>query len=250
MTLPHASADWDQLAALYAYASTPGAAYDGGTSRGGNCVLAPQPSSCHTNVLVGSTWLSVEASSSADGAVTEPRFHAFVQQLIPAVAKADASAPAFPAARTVECASDPYQSALAESFAIPSATSMGVEETFRIEAAALSLKRLNICQYQPSNDGTGGYLGTLSVLPSASRSYATYSRLVSAGAAPAERIELTRGTQKLAALRWSATEDNVVRTYVDVLVDGSWIQFTAAGPGPQPDDVTAYAQWVVANIAL
>jgi len=245
--LPHASAEWDKLAAIYTHASTPGASYDGGTSRGGSCTM-DRPPSCSTNVLVGSSWLAVDASSSVPGAITEPRFHEFVQHLIPAVADADISAPPPPQAKPLACSSDAYQTALAGAYGIPHATSMGVEETFRIEGAATWGERLTLCHYQPSNDGSGGYLGTLSVLPSASRSYAIYTRLVSSGSDPAEKIQLTQGSKKVEALRRSATADTPVRIYVDTLVDGNWIQFTAAAPYAQPDKAAAFAQWVVENL--
>ena len=251
--LPNAAAVWDKTAKAYAYRneSTVGAPYGPYVSRGGDCVT----DECNTNVLVGSTWLSVKAVAPSIGPTSQGTFHEFVQALIPRVEAFDAEETANPTqmygSAPLPCASDAYTSGLAASFGIPAAGSRGVEEQFRIEAGALfsnlePAHGMTLCQYLPSDDGSGGDLGALSVLPNSSALFDQYTESLASAKIATDLVPLTSGSHQLTGIGHEI--GGYYRYYVvDVLVDGDWIEYLGGGASDAhlAEHTAAFVQWVI-----
>ncbi|OJX72456.1 hypothetical protein [Leifsonia sp. 71-9] len=244
--LPHAAAAWTTLAAAYPNAATPGADYDGGVSLGGDCTLTPTVI-CRTNVLVGEAWLAVELTAAAAPGLTEAGFHDIVQRALPSVAAAVAKAPSpVPAAKAFDCADPGLRAELQQTFALPAVTSMGTEPTFRIADAVIVAPGATLCAFQPNEDGSGGYLGSLSVLPGTAAAYEQLRAAVLAQDPSAHSEMMTVKGEQVPALVWGVTADDTAFTSVDAMIGTRWVEFRST----DPDDSRSLAivQWVAATL--
>lgn len=222
--LPHAGATWARLAEIYPDSATPGADYDGGVSLGGDCTLTPTVW-CRTNVLAGDAWLAVDLSAKAVPGLTESGFHDAVQRMLPTVTAAVASRPVPPAGQALDCNADDLRTELQTAFDRPAVTSMGVEESFRIDAAVLLTGGTTICQFQPNDDGSGGYLGSLSVLRDGAAAYETLRSAVLRDHPDAQGATITVGGDTVPALVWNGTTEGMPFGAAEALVGTAWIEF-------------------------
>lgn len=250
--LPRAAASWERLAAQYPESAAMGAHYDGGESRGGDCAPATGApgSSCRTNVLVGGSWLAVQAVSGTS-AIDEKAFHALVQSFLPTVAAIDARTPtAAPTAsgRPLSCGSADWLKAVASAFGPKTVTTLDPGESFGMPTALLGVPGATTCAYSSGGDGGSGHLGTVSVLRGASDAYATYHAAVvdSDSDASGGTIEV-RGSPLATLVRTtSASGSTPAETVVDALVGDTWIQYAAqAGSG---DEAASMVQWVAGRL--
>lgn len=243
--LPHAGSAWTTLSEAYPNVATPGADYDGGVSLGGDCALTPTVS-CRTNVLVGDAWLFVSVEAATVPGLTEAAFHDVVQRMLPAVASAVAAAPPPAAGTPVDCGAADLRAELQRAFALPAVTPLGAEPTFRIGDAVLLAPGATLCHFQPGDDGTGGYLGSLSVLPGTA---AVYEQLRAAVLAqdPSARSDLMTVTgSQVPALVWSGTVEGTPFVSVDAMVGSRWVEFQST----DLDDTRSLAvvQWIAATL--
>ncbi|MFE4950433.1 hypothetical protein ACFQ9V_10035 [Leifsonia sp. NPDC056665] len=245
--LPHAADSWAGLADAYAHAAAPGAAYAGGESRGGDCVVFEGGGmSCHTNVLVGEAWLAVEVSSVSAQGATEASFHDAVQRMLPAVAEAAASAPAAATGPVPACGADDLRRQQEQAFGRPAITNMGVEETFRIEAAVLQAGATGLCEFQPSADGSGGWFSDASVLRRASNVFEAHTAAARAVDPAATTRTITVGGRSIPVLLWHRTFDITPLTTADALIDGAWLQYRTVDPND--DGAVAMMAWLAGRI--
>ena len=249
--LPHAQDAWTKLAENYPAAAANGADYDGGVSRGGSCstpTTTSPGSECRTNVLVGSSWLEVRAGAS-DVPIAESDFHAFVQGMLPAAARFDASVPVVTAPAPLACADPEWLAELKSVFGLSAVSSLGSEGSFDLRTAAHLDGAAMSCAYQPSEDGSGGLLGTLSVLRNSAGSYATYRHAaISTGgsAAGVHSGSITAAGQTVPTVVRTEQDGSTSTTVVDALVGTTWIQFAAADA--DEDTVAAYVTWVASRL--
>lgn len=260
--LPRAAASWERLAAQYPESAAMGAHYDGGESRGGDCAPATgvqatgapatgvQGSSCRTNVLVGGSWLAVQAVS-ATSVIDEKAFHALVQTFLPPVAAIDArnATPAPTAAgQPLSCGAADWLKAVAAAFGPKSVTTLEPGESFGVPTALLDVPGTTTCAYSSGGDGSSGYLGTVSVLRGAADAYATYHAAVVDSDSDASGGTIQAGGATVATLvrTTSASGSTPAQTVVDALVGDTWIQYAAqAGSG---DEAASVIQWVAGRL--
>lgn len=245
--LPHAAAAWKTLSEANPTVATPGADYDGGVSLGGNCALAPMVS-CLTNVLVADAWLSVVLDTSAPG-LTEAGFHDAVQRMLPPVTAAVAKAPTPQAGPPLDCAAADMRAELQRAFALPGATTLAIEPTFRIADGVILAPGVTLCQFQPTDDsgtGTGTYLGALSVLPGTAAAYEQLRAAVLAQDPSARSELMTVKGDQVPALVWSGTVEGTSFASVDAMIGSRWVEFQST----DPDDTRSLAivQWVAAKL--
>lgn len=221
--LPHAAEAWAHLAASFPDAATPGADYDGGVSLGGDCTLTPTVW-CRTNVLVADAWLAVSLKAESAPGLTEAGFHDIVQRMLPAVGTAAATAPAPPSGTAIDCAADDVRAEVQRVFDRPAVTSMAVDLGFGLGSGVLLMPGTTLCPFQP-DDGTGGYLGSLSVLPRAEAVYQQFRAAVLAQDSGAHSETITVKGEQLPALVWSGTVEGTAFASVDALVGSRWVQF-------------------------
>ena len=245
--LPHAAAAWKTLSEANPTVATPGADYDGGVSLGGDCTLAPTIS-CRTNVLVADAWLSVVLDTSAPG-LTEAGFHDVVQRMLPPVTAAVAKAPTPHAGAPLDCAAADLRAELQRAFALPGATTLAIEPTFRIADGVILAPGVTLCQFQPTDDsgtGSGTYLGALSVLPGTAAAYEQLRAAVLAQDPSARSELMTVKGEQVPALVWSGTVEGTSFASVDAMIGSRWVEFQST----DPDDTRSLAivQWVAANL--
>lgn len=238
--LPHAGATWARLAELYPNTATPGADYDGGVSLGGDCTLTPTVW-CRTNVLAGDAWLAVDLTAKAVPGLTEAGFHDAVQRMLPPVTAAVASRPAPATGEPLDCNADDLRQKLQTTFDRAAVTSMGVEERFRIDAAVLLTGGTTVCQFQPNDDGSGGYLGSLSVLRDGAATYETFRSAVLRDHPDAQGTTITVGGDTVPALVWNGTADGIPFGAAEAVVGSAWIEFRSIDT--DADRSLALVQW-------
>lgn len=250
--LPRAAAIWQRLTVEYPDSAAMGAHYDGGVSRGGDCTKAAggPGSACHTNVLVGGSWLAVDAVSGTS-TIDEKSFHALVQSFLPAVAAFDART-ATPAPSStpqpLPCGSAEWLTAVAGAFGSKSVATLEPGESFGMPTALLDVPGAVTCAYRTGGDGAPSYLGTLSVLSDAADAYATYHAAVVDHDPDASGGTIEAGGAQVATLvrTTSASGSTPAVTVVDALVGDSWIQFAGqAGSDPEAESMI---QWVAARL--
>lgn len=243
--LPHATKAWTALAG--SHGSTPGAAYEGGESRGGDCDFTTS-SSCQTNVLVAEAWLAVEVSAGAGAGFTEQVFHDIVQRMLPVTAKAVAGAPLLPAMKDIDCENADLLQHMKSALDLQSVANGGIEVMFRIDDAPLFIDRLSVCQFQ-SDDVEGlGHLGSVSVLHGATAEYAVERSAVIAANPTASGATIKVKDQAVPALVWSATSGGVTEGVADALVRDTWVQFR--GNGQDPQACADVVEWVANHLAM
>ncbi|WP_431277898.1 hypothetical protein [Leifsonia poae] len=228
--LPHAKAAWTELRPA---SGASGAAYTGGESYGGSCGGGV----CHTDVLVGEWWLSADASSS-NASLTERGFHNEVQKAVTALGTLPV-----PPAESVHnpiadaCGSDAYTAAVKQSFAVPEASSFGRETQFGIGSAIQLATASGGCNYQPSNDGSGGSLMSAFVIPDAKALFAEFAQL----AGQSTSTEFGRTTM-------NDNADTATSEYY-ALVGNDWVTIYAQ---PEPDSEShskTFIDWLRATYA-
>jgi hypothetical protein len=258
--LPRAAASWQRLADQYPDSAAMGAHYDGGESRGGDCAVVPGRSggTCHTNVLVGASWLQVDAVSGTS-AIDEKAFHALVQSFLPAAAAVDARkttpaptatlAPtATPAPQSSQCGGADWLTAVAAAFGPRSVTTLEPAGSFGVATALLDAPGVTACAYRTGGDGDPVYLGTVSVLRDAADAYATYHAAVVDHDADASGGTIDAGGRQIATLirTTSASGSTPAETVVDALVGDTWIQYAAQAGSD--DEAAAMVQWVAGRL--
>jgi hypothetical protein len=242
--LPHATKAWAVLSGEHG--STPGAPYEGGESRGGDCDFTTS-SFCQTNVLVAEAWLAVEVSAGAGAGFTEQVFHDIVQRMLPVTANAVAGAPLLPAMKDIGCEDADLLAHMKSALGLQSVTNGGVEVMFRIDDAPLFIDRLSICQFQ-SDDVEGlGHLGSVSVLHGAADEYAVERSAVLAANPTASGATIKVKDHAVSALVWSAS-GGVTEGVADALVGDTWVQFR--GNGEDPQACADVVEWVANHLAV
>ncbi|MFF1878471.1 hypothetical protein [Leifsonia sp. NPDC058230] len=229
--LPHAQAAW---AELRPEGGAPGAAYVGGESFGGSCA----DGTCHTDVLAGNWWLSADASS-AKGVMTERAFHDQVQKAVTALlALPEPAAVSVHNAIVDACVSDEYAAAVTQSFDVPQASFMGREYQFGMASAVWYATVTGGCAFQPSLDGSGGFLMSAWVVPDAKRTFGEFARL--AGQKPTV-TEFNRVTG-------NDNSDNLSNEFY-ALVGNDWVTIFSY---PSPDaerQSREFVEWLRATYA-
>ncbi|MCI0156309.1 hypothetical protein KNO15_06325 [Leifsonia shinshuensis] len=250
--LPRATAIWQRLTDQYPESAAMGAHYDGGESRGGECATAPggRGSRCHTNVLVGASWLAVDAVSGTS-VIDEKAFHALVQTFLPAAAAVDArSATPGPTAspRPLPCGGADWLNPVAGAFGPQTVTTLEPGESFGLATALLDVPGSVTCAYRTGGDGASGYLGTVSVLRDAADAYATYHSVVVDRDPDASGGTIESGGKQFATLvrTTAASGSTPAETVVDALVGDAWIQFAAQAGSD--DQAAAVVQWVAGRL--
>lgn len=250
--LPRAAPIWQRLADQYPDSAAMGAHYDGGESRGGDCAAAPggRGGSCHTNVLVGGSWLAVDAVSGTS-TIDEKAFHALVQSFVPTAAAVDARASTpFPTAAPAQsaCGDAEWLKAVAATFGPQTVTTLDPGESFGIFTALLDLPGSTTCAYRTGGDSDSAYLGTVSVLRGAADAYAAYHSAVVDDDPDASGGTIDSGGKQYATLlrTTSASGSTPAQTVVDALVGDVWIQFAAQAGSD--DEATSMVQWVAGRL--
>lgn len=251
--LPRATASWQRLAQLYPEAAANGAHYDGGESRGGDCGHAASGagSSCHTNVLVGGSWLAVDAVSTTS-TIDETAFHALVQSFVPTVATIDArsamAAPMPAPAKTLSCSDPAWLKAVAGVYGPPSVATLDTAQSFGVQSALLDVPGAAVCAYRASGDAGSSLIGTVSVVRDAATAYASYRGLVVDRDADASGSTLQVGGTEVAALvrHTDAVGSTPAETVVDALVGDAWIQFAAVSGSA--DEASSVVEWVAGRL--
>ncbi|MFE4467283.1 hypothetical protein ACFRFH_00590 [Leifsonia sp. NPDC056824] len=245
--LPRATANWQWQAQQYAQTAATGAHYDGGESRGGDCGPATSGgSTCHTNVLVGSSWLAVDAVSSTS-TIDEKAFHALVQSFVPTVAAIDARAATPAPVKPLSCADAAWLKAVAGSYGAASVAVLAPAATFGLPNALLADPRVTVCAYR-AGTGDSSLIGTVSVLRGASAAFATYHGLVVGRDPDASGGTIKLGSTELATLvrHTDASGSTPAETVVDALVGDAWIQFAAVSGSD--DQAASVVGWVAGRL--
>jgi hypothetical protein len=244
--LPNAASAWDTLAGFYPDTSAPGAEYDGYASRDDYCSADRTGASCATNVLVGHTWLAVGATSYAPGSLTPESFRSAVITMIPAVEKLGDVAPATGAdPLRAACYADGYAAAVATSFGVPQASLAEIENMFRVEAAVGLRPGSQFCPYQPSVDGSGGFVASLTVIPTATTQFAEYRQLLATQGIPATELPLTSAGSTVTGVGRSFTSYGTARYTFDFLSEDAWVSIKTTDGPAAPAHSAAFAQWVL-----
>ncbi|WP_158865303.1 hypothetical protein [Leifsonia sp. AG29] len=247
--IPGAADAWKRLAAAHPDAATAGADYDGGVSLGGDCSgpsTAAAGNECHTNVLVGGSWVAVTAYAS-DRLVVEKSFHEFVQSLIPQITQFDKTAKVAATAPTLPCADQPWLDSVRDALGLDAVSSEGAEESFRQTDALLTARGMTLCNYRAGTDGSGRHVGTLSVIADGAQAYEQYRAEVVSLDTEAHAGSITVGGQQIPTLARTITAPGIPdATAVDAVVHGAWIEFTA--PAADDDSVASYVQWVAGRL--
>lgn len=246
--LPRATASWQWQAQQYPQTAATGAHYDGGESRGGDCGRATSGagSTCHTNVLVGGSWLAVDAVSSTS-TVDEKAFHALVQTFVPTVAAIDARTTTPPAVKPLSCGDTVWLKAVAGVYGPASVAVVAPAATFGLQNALVGDPRVTVCAYR-AGTGDSSLLGTVSVLRGGSAGYATYHSLVVDRDPDASGGTIQLGSTELATLvrHTDASGSAPAETVVDALVGDTWIQFAAVTGSD--DQAASVVQWVAGRL--
>ncbi len=253
--LPRAAAIWQRLADQYPDSAAMGAHYDGGESRGGDCAKAAtgHGSTCRTNVLVGGSWLAVDAASGTS-AIDEKAFHALVQSFLPTAAAVDArtastTTPAPTATpQPLPCGGADWLKAVAAAFGPQTTTTLEPGESFGMATALLDVPSSVACAYRTGGDADPVYLGTVSVLRDAAAAYATYHSAVVDHDPDASGGTIDSGGKQYATLvrTTSASGSTPAETVVDALVGDAWIQFAAQAGSD--DQASSMVQWVAGQL--
>jgi hypothetical protein len=229
--LPHAQEAWSMLRPK---TGAPGAAYVGGESFGGDCAGG----ACHTDVLVGGWWLSAIASSPT-ATMTERAFHDAVQKAVTVLRTLPEPA-AVPIHNAIAdaCATDAYTAAVMHNFGVPKASWFEREVQFGIESAVQLATASGSCNYQPSADGTGGFLMSARVIQDGKRLFNEFARL--AGQNPSV-TEFGRSTA-------NDNSDTSTSEYY-ALVGKDWVTvYAISGPDAQRQS-KAFVDWLRATYA-
>jgi hypothetical protein len=229
--LPHAQEAWTMLRPK---GGTPGAAYAGGESFGGDCA----DGKCHTDVLVGSWWLSAIAVSPK-GTMTERAFHDEVQKAVTALGTLpEPDAVSVDNAIADACGTDPYTAAVTQSFGVPRASFYGREFQFGIESAVKIGTATGGCNYQPSVDGSGGFLTSAWVIPDGQRLFGELAHLAGQKASVTEFGRTT------------ANDNSDTSTFeYYALVGNDWVTIYAL-PGPDARlHSKAFVDWLRSTYA-
>lgn len=246
--LPRATANWQWQAQQYAQTAATGAHYDGGESRGGDCGPATSGtgSTCHTNVLVGGSWLAVDAVSSAS-TIDEKAFHALVQSFVPTVAAIDAHATTPAPVKPLACGDAAWLKAVAGVYGPSSVAVLAPAATFGLPNALLADPRVTVCAYR-AGTGDSSLIGTVSVLRGGSAAFATYHGLVVGRDPDASGGTIQLGSTELATLvrHTDASGSTPAETVVDALVGDAWIQFAAVTGSD--DQASSVVQWVAGRL--
>jgi hypothetical protein len=247
--VPRATASWQRLAQQYPESAATGAHYDGGESRGGDCGNAASGagSSCHTNVLVGGSWLAVDAVSTTS-TIDETAFHALVQSFVPTVAAIDARSATPAPAKALSCGDPAWLKAVAGVYGPSSVATLDTAQSFGVQSALLDVPGAAVCAYRASGDAASSLIGTVSVVRHAAAAYASYRGLVVDRDADASGSTFQVGGTEVAALvrHTDAAGSTPAETVVDALVGDAWIQF-AAVPGSD-DEASSVVEWVAGRL--
>ncbi|QNE37293.1 hypothetical protein [Leifsonia shinshuensis] len=247
--LPHASASWQRLAQQYPDSAANGAHYDGGESRGGDCAhpASGAGSSCHTNVLIGGSWLAVDAVSGSS-VIDEKAFHALVQSFVPTVAAIDARAATPAPAKALSCADPAWLKAVAGVYGPPSVATLDTAQSFGVQSALLDVPGAAVCAYRAGGNTDSSLIGTVSVLRGAAAAYATYHALVVGRDPDASGSTLQVGSSELPALirHTDASGSTPAETVVDALAGDAWIQFSAVSGSD--DQASSVVEWVAGRL--
>ncbi|MGH1525932.1 hypothetical protein ACRAWC_18500 [Leifsonia sp. L25] len=246
--LPRATATWQWQAQQYPQSAATGAHYDGGESRGGDCGRATTGagSTCHTNVLVGGSWLAVEAVSSTS-TIDEKAFHALVQSFVPTVATIDARTVTPTPVKPLSCGDAAWLKAVGGVYGATSVAVLAPAGTFGVQNALVADPRVTVCAYR-SGTGDSSLIGTISVLRGASAAFATYHGLVVDRDPDASGGTIQVGSTKLATLvrHTDAAGSAPAETVVDALFGDAWIQFaTVTG---SDDEAASVVGWVAGRL--
>ncbi|WP_434318205.1 hypothetical protein [Leifsonia sp. P73] len=246
--LPRATASWQWQAQQYAQTAATGAHYDGGESRGGDCGRAASGagSTCHTNVLVGGSWLAVDAVSSTS-AIDEKAFHALVQSFVPTAAAIDARATTPAPVKPLPCGDAAWLKAVAGVYGPTSVAVLAPAPTFGLPNALVGDPRVAVCAYRAAS-GDSTLIGTVSILRGASAAYATYHGLVVSRDPDASGGTIQLGSTELATLvrHTDASGSAPAETVIDALVGDAWIQFAAVTGSD--DQAASVVQWVAGRL--
>jgi hypothetical protein len=226
-----------------------GAHYDGGESRGGDCAAATTGttgSSCHTNVLVGGSWLAVDAISSTS-TIDEKAFHALVQSFVPTVATLDARTPTPAPAKVLSCGDAAWLKAVAGVYGPSSVAVLDPAGTFGVQSALVADPAVTVCAYR-AGSGDSALLGTVSVLRGASAAFATYHGLVVSRDPDASGGTIQVGGTEVATLvrHTDASGSTPAETVVDAQVGDAWIQFAALSGSD--DQASSVVEWVAGRL--
>lgn len=246
--LPRATANWQWQAQQYPETAATGAHYDGGESRGGDCGRATSGagSTCHTNVLVGGSWLAVDAASSTS-TIDEKAFHALVQSFVPTVAAIDARAATPAPVKPLACGDAAWLKAVAGVYGQTSVAVVAPAGTFGVQNALPADPRVTVCAYR-AGSGNSSLLGSVSVLRGASAAFATYHGLVVDRDPDASGGTIQLGSAELATLvrHTDASGSTPAETVVDALVGDAWVQFAAVTGSD--DQAASVVQWVAGRL--
>ncbi len=247
--LPRATASWQRLAQQYPESAANGAHYDGGESRGGDCGHAASGagSSCHTNVLVGGSWLAVDAVSTTS-TIDETAFHALVQSFVPTVAAIDARSATPAPAKALSCGDPEWLKAVAGVYGPSSVATLDTAQSFGVQSALLDVPGAAVCSYRASGDAESSLIGTVSVVRDAAAAYASYRGLVVDRDADASGSTLQVGGTEVAALvrHTDAVGSTPAETVVDALVRDAWIQFAAVSGSD--DEASSVVEWAAGRL--
>lgn len=256
--LPRATASWQSQAQQSPLTAATGAHYDGGESRGGDCGPATSGagtsgaatsgagSTCHTNVLVGGSWLAVDAVSSTS-TIDEKAFHALVQSFVPTVAAIDARAATPAPVKPLSCGDAAWLKAVAGVYGPASVAVLAPAGTFGVQNALVADPRVTVCAYR-AGTGDSSLVGTVSVLRSGAAAYATYHGLVVGRDPDASGGTIQLGGSELATLvrHTDASGSAPAETVVDAVVGDAWIQFAAVSGSD--DQAASVVQWVAGRL--
>jgi hypothetical protein len=246
--LPRAAASWQRLAEQYPESAANGAHYDGAESRGGDCGHATTGtgSTCHTNVLVGGSWLAVDAVSSTS-AIDEKAFHALVQSFVPTVAAIDARTTTPAPRKPLSCGDPAWLKAVADVYGLSSVATLDPAGGFGVQSALQDVPGATVCAYREDGDSGSSPIGTVSVLRDAAAAYETYRGLVVSDPDSSGGTVQLGGTEVTTLIRYTdAAGSAPAETVVDALVGDAWIQFAAVTGSD--DEASSALEWVAGRL--